>query len=180
MQGILSLLDADHTAQIRELYAELEERFGLRGVQAFAYPHVSYHILEGYSLAAVENRLHDIAARFRPFKVNSSGLGIFLKPSPVLFVPVIRSTALDRIHRLLWRAFPPLEGSGGFYSSDQWMPHVTLARGDLTLEKLPEVIALLSQRDFHWEIKIDNLTFAGEVDGNFVIQCTSQLNDGPK
>jgi hypothetical protein len=175
MQGILSLLDADHTSQVKDIYAELEEHFGLRGVLAFAYPHVSYHILEGYSLATVETRLHDIAARFKPLKVNTAGLGVFLKPSPVLFVPVIRGIALERIHRLLWRAFPPLEGSGGFYSADQWMPHITLARGDLTLEVLPEVMTRMSKHDFHWEITLDNLTFAGETEQGFVIQCTCRF-----
>jgi hypothetical protein len=177
MQSILSLLDVVHTAQVKELYAELEEKFGLRGVQAFAYPHVSYHILEGYSLATVETRLHDIAARFKPFQVNTAGLGIFLKPSPVLFVPVVRGTALERIHRLLWRAFPPLEGKGGFYSSDQWMPHITLARGDLSNAILPGVIELVSKHDFHWEITLDNLTFAGETDEGFVIQCTCRFEE---
>ena len=175
MEGIVSLLDPPHAQQVKDLWAELEARFGLRGVLAFPYPHVSFQISEGYSFATIRVRLQDTAARFKPVKVHTTGLGLFMRPAPVLYVPVVRATALDRIHRLLWKAFPPLQGNGGYYSPNLWMPHITLAVGDLKAEMLPELVNLLAERDFHWEITLDNLTFAEQTPEGFKIQYTGKF-----
>jgi len=170
-------LDSASAERVKEIYTSLERNFGLHGVDVFPYPHISYRILDHYSRELVEERLHDTVARFKPFKVNASGIGIFLKPSPVLFIPVVRGTSLERIYRLLWRSFPPKESREGFYTADQWVPHITLARGDLTLDMLPEVVRLVSHFDFHWEITVNNLTFAAEVETRFVIQCSCFFQD---
>lgn len=171
MEGILSLLDTSHSQMVEEIWAELEAQFGLRGVQEFPYPHVSFQISEGYSLATIQDRMQDTVSRFKPIQVQTAGLGLFVNPAPVLYIPVVRATALDRIHRLLWKAFPPLNGEGGYYSPNQWMPHITLAVGDLKKEMLPDVIHLMAGHDFHWKITLDNLVFAAQTEQGLVIQC---------
>jgi 2'-5' RNA ligase len=176
MEGILSLLDSSHSQQVKEIWADLEEHFGLRGVLEFPYPHVSFQISEGYSLETIQERMHDTVARFKPIQVRTAGLGLFVNPAPVLYIPVVRATALDRIHRLLWKAFPPLKGDGGFYSPNQWMPHISLAVGDLKSEMLPDVIRRLAARDFHWEITLDNLAFAANTGEGISIQCTCRFS----
>ncbi len=179
MEGIISLLDAPHAQQVKDLWAELEQQFGLRGVMSFPYPHVSFQLSDGYSFSTIQDRLRDTVARFKPLQVHTAGLGLFIHPAPVLYVPVVRSTTLDRIHRLLWKAFPPLHGDGGYYSHNQWMPHITLAVGDLKVEMLPRVIELLAPRDFHWEITLDNLTFAAQSAGELSIQRSWKLEGKP-
>jgi len=176
MEGILSLLDSKYSQQVREIWADLEKRFGLRGVQEFPYPHVSFQISEGYPPETIQERMHDTVVRFKPIRVRTAGLGLFVNPAPVLYIPVVRATALDRIHRLLWKAFPPLTGDGGYYSPNQWIPHITLAVGDLQTEMLPHVIGQLSARDFHWEITLDNLAFAAQTDQGLAIQCTCRFS----
>jgi hypothetical protein len=59
MQGIITLLDPPHTQQVLDLWAGLEQRLGLKGVQVFPYPHVSIHLLDDYDPAIVASRLHD-------------------------------------------------------------------------------------------------------------------------
>ena len=176
MEGILSLLDPIHSQQVKEIWADLEARFGLRGVLEFPYPHVSFQISEGYPMATIQERMHDTVERFKPIRVHTAGLSLFVNPAPVLYIPVVRATALDRIHRLLWKAFPPLQGDGGYYSPNQWMPHITLAVGDLKKEMLPKVIGRLAARDFHWEITLDNLAFAAKTDQGISIQCTCRFS----
>lgn len=175
MQGILSLLDAASAAQVREIFAELEQHFGLRGVNLFPYPHVSYCLLNGYTRATVEERLHDIVARFAPIEVHTAGIGIFLNPTPVLFIAVVRSPALERMHQLILNALPPPNGDHGYYDPDQWVPHITLAMGDLTSELLPAVVARLTAHNFHWKVTLDNLTFASGGEEGIAIQCICRL-----
>ena len=166
------MLDPASTDRVNAICAELRDNFGLRGVDAFPYPHISFCFLNGYTQATVEHRLHDTVSRFKPFIVKTAGIGIFLKPNPVLFISVVRGTALERLYRLINRVFPPLDGDAGFYTADHWMPHVTLAVGDLTTELLPDIIRLLSDREFHWDITLDNLAFASETDASFAVQCS--------
>ena len=170
MQGILSLLDAASAERVNKIFTELHNQFGLHGVEAFPYPHISFCFVAGYNQARIEERLHETVSRFKPFIVKTAGIGIFLNPNPVLFISVVRGTALERLHRLVIKAFPPLDGDAGFYAADNWMPHITMAVGDLTAELLPDLIRVLSHRDFHWDITLDNLTFAEESEGGLVIQ----------
>lgn len=171
MQGIIALLDPPHTQQVLDLWAELDQRLGLRGVQVFPYPHVSFHILDGYDPVMIREKLSQEVAHLRPFTIHTAGLGIFMTPAPVLYIPVVRGPALERVHRLVWKAFPVKEENAGYYAPEMWVPHITLAVGDLTHDNLPEVIAWLAGRDFHWEIRLNGLSLAVEVGEKYEIQC---------
>jgi 2'-5' RNA ligase len=157
--GVVSLLDDRHTALVESLWAELERELGLRGVYATPFPHVSYQVAEDYDLALLEPALEQFARKSAPFRVNTTGLGIFTAgPQPVLYIPIIRSPVLTEFHQALWQA---LSGAGsgltGVYAPDTWVPHITIAFGDVHGDKLAEAVRLLSERDFNWEIAIDNV-----------------------
>src|SRR2546425_461787 len=57
------------------------------------------------------------------------------------------------------RAFAALSaGIIEYYHPDQWVPHITLHHGNLSADALAEAVRLLSQRDFTWRLRLDNLT----------------------
>jgi len=45
-----------------------------------------------------------------------------------------------------------------YYRPEQWIPHITLADGDVLKKLLLDVVRLLSERDFNWEIEVTNLS----------------------
>jgi hypothetical protein len=45
------------------------------------------------------------------------------------------------------------------------MPHITLAHGDLDATNLPAIVEMLTERNFTWEIAIDNLALIYRVGG---------------
>ena len=47
--------------------------------------------------------LSQIARETEPFTIESDGLGIFTGPMPVLYVPIVRSPALSRVHQQVWQ-----------------------------------------------------------------------------
>ncbi|HEX9115563.1 MAG TPA: 2'-5' RNA ligase family protein, partial [Anaerolineae bacterium] len=104
MDGIVSLLDNQHRDRVQALWAELEREFGLRGVFATRFPHFSYHVAEVYH----NDRLAPILARFAPshapLLARTTGLGIFTGAQPVVFIPVVRTPNLTRLHQELWWA----------------------------------------------------------------------------
>jgi 2'-5' RNA ligase len=158
MHGIVSLLDNDHNQLIEELWADLEREFSVRGVYITPYPHFSYHVAQDYDVEKIESVLKRITANITKFKVRTSGLGIFSGASPVLYIPVARSLELTQLHQELWQEITPAStGIVEYYHPDQWMPHITIGFGDISKNKLSQIIPFLSERDFNWEITVNNI-----------------------
>lgn len=153
MHGIVTLLDAEHTALVESLWAELERHFGLRGGYLTPFPHFSYQVAAAYDLARLEPALAAAARELAPFRVRTTGLGVFAGEQPVLHIAVERTEALLRAHERVWRASEPAaEGLDAYYRASAWVPHITLAMRDLTPALLPEVRAWLADRDLRWEL----------------------------
>jgi 2'-5' RNA ligase len=157
MNGVVSLLDATHDQAVRDLWAELAERFALTGISITPYPHFSYHVAQGYDDAQLEDLLSGMARKQEPFRVRATGLGVFTGQVPVLYLPVVCTHQLLMLHAELWRAITPItRGAVAYYQPTLWVPHITLAHGDLTSANLSLVMDLLSSRTFDWDISIDN------------------------
>ena len=166
MQGIVSLLDDTHEALVHALWEELERRFGLRGVYLTPYPHFSYHVAREYAAARVRPVLRRLAAEGQACTVRTSGLGLFTGPSPVLYVPVVRSRALTEFQERVWEAVSPLAVEAvAYYEPDRWVPHITLGFGDVRGDLLAEVMRGWAERPFEWEFRIDSLAHITDSGG---------------
>jgi 2'-5' RNA ligase len=158
MHGIVTLLDNDHYQLIEDLWAELERRFSVRGVYITPYPHFSYHVAQGYDLDRVESILKRITSNITTFKVRTSGLGIFTGAPPILYIPVVRSLELTQLHEEICKEIATASsGVQEYYHPEQWMPHITIGFGDINKDNLSQIIPFLDQRDFNWEITVDNI-----------------------
>ncbi len=165
MYGLASLLDAEHERLVEDLWAELKNGFGVRGIYQTPFVHFSYQIAESYDLAALEPLLRRLARSTAPFHIWTTGLGVFTGARPVLYIPVVRGPALDRFHRALWEAIAASGAAGGvadYYGPARWMPHITIGFGDINRDNLCSIMPALSERDFAWEIAIDNVVVGGE------------------
>src|SRR6266487_1182909 len=158
MHGIGSQLDNDHNQLFEELWTDLEREFSVRGVYLTPYPHFSYHVAQDYDVDKVEPVLQRISSNITTFKVRTSGLGIFTGASPVLYIPVVRSLELTQLHQELWQEISTVSsGVQEYYNPDRWMPHITIGFGDISKENLSQIIPFLAERDFNWEITVNNI-----------------------
>lgn len=158
MHGIVSLLDNDHNQLVEELWAKLEREFSVRGVYVTPYPHFSYHVAQDYDVDKIEPVLQRITSNITTFKVRTNGLGIFSGASPVLYIPVVRSLELTELHQELWDHISPTSTGGQqYYHPEQWMPHITIGFGDISKDKLAQIIPFLAERDCRWEITVNNI-----------------------
>ena len=159
MVAVVSLLDADHTKIVNEIIEDLEQTFGIRGVQITADPHITWLICEVGKLKQLKAYLSHISTQINPIKVNTTGLGIFPGENPVIFVPVIRADGFNQVHATLYegiRAFS--KHTVNFYNPDQWVPHISLALRDTTPELLPAIITHLNKRTYNWQIELNNIS----------------------
>src|ERR1044071_3509171 len=99
MQGVVSLLDDRHYARVEAIWEELGQKFDVRGMYVNSFPHFSFQVAEQYDEEACAQALRALAARTKPFRVRTAGLGIFTVASPILYISGLRSPALAALHR---------------------------------------------------------------------------------
>jgi hypothetical protein len=158
MHGIVSLLDSKQNQLVEEIWAELEREFSVQGVYITPYPHFSYHVAQAYDIDKIEPVLQRITSNITTFNVKTSGLGVFTGTSPVLYIPVVRSLELTQLHQELWQEISPISsGVQEYYHPDQWVPYITIGFGDINKDNLSQIIPLLAERNFIWEITVSNI-----------------------
>jgi len=158
MHAVVSLLDDVHWRQVEGLWAELNRACGVKGIYGTPFPHFSYQVASSYAEGRLEELLARIAEEQAPFSVRTSGMGLFTGATPVLYVPVVRSRGLSLVQQKIYRQ--TAQAGAGFhpyYHPDRWIPHITLAYGDLTPANLPDVVRHLCERDFAWELPVNNI-----------------------
>jgi len=173
MQSLVTLLDDRHYARVSALWEELGQKFDVRGMYVTPLPHFSYQVADAYDEQACESFLRDLAARTRPFRIRTSGLGIFTLANPILYVPLVRGPRLSALHEELWRGIRQTSPGAvsHYYSPDEWAPHITLAQGDIDQDKLSAIIRVLSARNFHWEMTINNLSMIYDTGKEQGVRC---------
>ena len=173
MQGVVSLLDDRHYARVEAIWEELGQKFDVRGMYVTPYPHFSFQVAEQYDEETCARALREIAARTKPFRVRTAGLGIFTVANPILYIPVVRSPALSELHAEVWRTVrQEVPGAvAHYYQPDEWAPHITLAHGDIDQDRLAEIVRVLSKRNFHWEFNVTNLAIIYDTGRQQGIRC---------
>lgn len=158
MQGIVTLLDGEDSERIEAIWDELRRDFGVRGIHARRFPHFSYHVAEQYDLKQVRAKVEDIARIFRPFIARTSGIGVFTRKQPVIYLPVVRTRWLDGLRQEIARSVKGLaDAPNEYYAEDIWIPHVTIAEGDVDLLVLPEIVRRFGDRKLRWDMHATNV-----------------------
>ena len=158
MAATASLLDDAHAAKVDEIWAVLQREHGLSKVSVSPLPHFSYQCARDFDIALLSEIVAKVAEKARPLKVRTAGLGVFSGPAPVIYIPVVRSPELTRLQLALWSAGAvACEQPLAEYHPAAWIPHITLAQGDLEAERLGPVMSTLNQMDLYWEFEVDNL-----------------------
>jgi 2'-5' RNA ligase len=167
MYGVVSLLDEKHNSLVESIWAEFHDKFDIHGVSVTPVAHFSYHVAPEYDMEMLTQKLETIARSTKPFTVNTNGLGIFTGDDLVLYIPVQLSPKIVSLNQQLWDALADVAHKPAqYYRPGKWQPHITLTHRDVDHDLLPKIIRLLSQRDFYWEITVNNLTILGnEPDG---------------
>jgi 2'-5' RNA ligase len=178
MHALVSLLDDKHDALVKELWQELEEGCGVKGIKITPFPHFSWIVAADFEETRIESLIKTLAYSISPFSIKTSGLGIFTGPSPVVYVPLVRDMSLTSLHNHLWDAFQDVgRGVSALYQPKNWIPHISLAHKDVCEENINDVFQRLAFQNFSWTIPIDNLALIYQPNGGEgVVKYRAALN----
>ncbi|WP_205503311.1 2'-5' RNA ligase family protein [Rufibacter psychrotolerans] len=159
MVAIVSLLDAEHSDKLNGLIYSLEQEFGIKGVQMTPFPHITWLTVNDGSLQHLQETLGHAAGICCRFRIFTTGLGIFPGEKPVLYIPVLRTPAVNHFHHQLYKAVSLIcQEIGTYYHPNTWVPHLSLALGDTTPELVSQAILYLNRESYSWQIELDNIT----------------------
>jgi len=165
MQGIVTFLDESNEKQIKSLWELLDLQCDLSGIQKTPYPHFSWQFGDHYELAPIQERLELLCKHVRRFHVLAAGLGIFPGQNPVIYVSLVKTEHLINLHRVLWEEFAPFSMDiFPYYAPNRWMPHITLAYHDVTVDNLGCALREIAFKPFEIEISVNHLALVYQED----------------
>jgi 2'-5' RNA ligase len=158
--SVLALQLQDPAAgKVRQWWDLLEREVGIAGVRRVPFPHLTLLGFDGIEYPQLQKTLEDFSGSTLPLTLQTVGLGMFLKPMPVIYTPVIRNPELTELHRSLWETISGLGGQMyGLYAPERWLPHMTLAQFDLTRDNHMQALQVLMDLDLQLEFEVRNLT----------------------
>ena len=162
--GIISLLDIENDKNSRFLWNRATEVVGKCGMKIPIYPHFSWQVAVNYQIENVIRDLKKIAESTHCFNIQISGFGIFPGIQPVLYLTLARNPILNELHRRIWDSCSEfgLELSP-FYSSTRWIPHMTIALGQITSFDIASIVEEIAGETWEYEIGINNLSIAYQI-----------------
>jgi 2'-5' RNA ligase len=178
MLAITSLLDAKHADLVNNIIFDFEKEFGLRQVQATPQPHITFLIAETYNVTLLKSYLLRLCYSVQPIHAYTTGIGVFPGEHPVIYIPVLRTQPLNKLHSQLYNDISKMSMEVGPFSKPKvWLPHISLAVGDTTPDMLTPIFKYLAQYSFDWEILLDNLNIFQEsiAGGSFEMESSFLL-----
>ena len=160
MAGIVSVLAGSDLDRIRSLWSVLDDELGLGRVAISPVPHVTYQAARKYDVGLLTKIAEDLASKIRPVRVLADGVAVFPGPRPIVYIPVVRTPELSAFHLAVWSAASVAvqDGIDGYLHPAKWIPHITLAQGDVTPENLGAIVERLNREPLEWELALDNLS----------------------
>jgi 2'-5' RNA ligase len=178
MFAIATLLDPNSDMKTRDFWQLLEKDCGLAGINTTPLPHFSWQGADDYPVDKVEQILKDITGKLTPFIVQTAGLGLFTGSIPVLYLAVVKTEPLMKVHRAIWDAVGPLAiGLNRHYSPDLWMPHITIAYQDLNEDNLACAVKNLIFRPVNLEIRVEQLALLYQIEEDTGVRSFFQFGD---
>jgi len=128
MYAVASLLDLESDAFTRKMWDWIQTVCGKADITLSPIPHFSWLIGEELDLDQTKSILEILSKETMPFEIGINGIGIFTGQYPVMYLSLMKSKQMAKLHQTIWDQIPILKsGSGEYYHPDKWIPHITLA-----------------------------------------------------
>lgn len=158
--AIVTTLSASHDELVQQIWEKmrLECDVSLQ-LGEKPIPHFSWQGADAYDLPAVYEVLTELCESERPFKIQTSGVGIFTGQFVTFYITLVRSQPLSILHQKIWERVAALGiNLNLYYSPQMWIPHITVAHNLHAIEEIVCVTGKLANQFFNWQINVDHLT----------------------
>jgi len=145
-------------------------------VQTYNYPNISFIPFQCENIELLKREFSANKFNIEPFEIEINGLGYFEYPSKVLFLKVIKSDELIHIHKVLTEMLlKHTDSINKYYTTDMWIPHITIAMDDLTDDNFIKFKEVLENEIFEFKQIITEIQLIQQCKGRFEIIGSKKL-----
>lgn len=135
-----------------------EKEYNSRAIQNFPHPHLSFQGGICQDIKVIDANLKKLSLRIKPFLIRTEGINTFKKPERVIFLEIIPTKILQRIHKKIDALFQKhCFQTFQLYSPQDLHPHITLAQGDLTPTNFQKAKKDLKNNHPQYKLKVHNI-----------------------
>jgi 2'-5' RNA ligase len=176
MYTIASLLDIESNNRVQDLWAILEKQCVLKGIRNTPLPHITWQASETYELDRVERYLAEFTQHHKPFNIRTTGLGIFTGEKIILYLAVVQSPRLSKVHKILWKDLENYGSRHYYFAPDYWVPHITLANRDVNHQKIACALEELADKPLYFKVTVSSMAILYDNQGELGVKSIYKLS----
>jgi 2'-5' RNA ligase len=166
MYSILSLVDNPAESEIQKIFDALLAITNNNPPIIWQYPHFTWHSAGGFDSMLIDRELSTLANRIHRFSMRVTGIGAFTGITRILFLPILKTSDLVDLQNMIYSTMQKIATDPSeFYTSEKWIPHITLLSSSEDQQYISPAIQVLSKLKIDFEIEINNISF-GQYTGN--------------
>jgi 2'-5' RNA ligase len=166
MYSILSLVDNPVDSEIQKILNAILPITNNNPPIIWQYPHFTWHSAGGFDSVLIDRELSILANRINRFSMRVTGIGVFTGITRILFLPILKTAELVDLQNMIYSSSQKIASDPSeFYTSEKWIPHITLLSSSEDQQYISPAIQELSKLKIDFEIEINNISF-GQYTGN--------------
>jgi len=135
--GVASLLTGVVKQEVLRYWELVEREYGSVGVKSFDYPNLGFQGGDCEDVKSLGNELQELILQVNSIEIQIHGFDYFTHPNNVIYLKVVPSTELQQFHKKIHNIMAKhCKTVFSYYIPETWVPHVSIAMEDLTLENL--------------------------------------------
>jgi 2'-5' RNA ligase len=162
MYSIISALDSEADSKVKQLRAWLMGQYPTLSETLVLEPHLSWLSVEKMDVTSAGEKLTQKTQTLSPLHLETTGFGLFSGAKPVLYLPVIKTEELAKLHASLWELLTSeAKNSNLMFRPDQWLPHISVFYFDENESAmLGCALGEIAKMEFNLQFTIDHLIIA--------------------
>ena len=156
--GVLSILEGSLKDEVLNLWERFEIQYDSKGVQTFDYPNISFQGGFCDDLDVLKSSLEKAVRMLKPYNIEIDGIGSFDIPTKVIYLKIVPTDELKVVHDMIKNIIVKCcKKVFEQYSPKFWIPHISIAMGDLTVEAFYQAKKDFKDFEFKRKQKISNI-----------------------
>ena len=140
---VVSILESGSVHdETMNLWRIMENRYNFKNAQTSVLPYMTF--LDGtcddLDIEVVDRAFVELCPYLHPVEIIVDGMGWFESPFRTVYLRVIATDGLRQFHRQMYDVFASImKRPNELYMPHNWVPHITLAVGDVTSQGLEDI-----------------------------------------
>jgi 2'-5' RNA ligase len=141
--------------------------------------HVSWFVTPELNMQGLEDEMNSLVKNWKSFSFKTKGLGLFNQKPIVIYLPIIRTLEITKMHGAIWDLLTPhTRQAVQNYSPERWIPHITIGYGEITNTRIASAFSQLVSEPLIFNSSMENISLIYNIDGDSGVTFRAPLS-GP-